>query len=244
MYGKYPRSLYLILQDSLPEKDEAYNYWVNYIHIPDVLDSGIFDRVYRYEAIGEAKAKYLTVWESDYTDLTSQLVDLSRLTEDLRSMGRIWPVFQTIWTQAYFTVGPAKAHNHKHVTFMTTTITNCGSPSRDGEFNKWYNDMHLPEFLGTGYYHSAYRYQTLGDPPDEQGKFLALYESDFDTDRLPQLFEDLKENWMLEWYEPLGGTQLKIRQQIGEPSRPKDLILEMVPGWAFNWKSISISDVE
>ena len=33
--------------------------------------------------------------------------------------------------------------------------SDCSDPSREEEFNRWYDDIHLPDVLSTGLYHAA-----------------------------------------------------------------------------------------
>ena len=50
------------------------------------------------------------------------------------------------------------------------TVRTCGN-------NDWYNDVHLPDVLATGLFHTTYRYQALSPGPGE-GKYMAIYETD------------------------------------------------------------------
>ena len=252
MYGKYPRSAYVAYLNPAPGKEAEFNYWHNYIHVPDILGLGVFDRVYRFEAIVDAKAsatppgitrrgKYLVVWESDYADLREAIVEVHRATERLRASGRMWPVGETVWAQPFFAVGPAKPYNHKPVTFLESVHVNCGSPGREEEFNRWYNDLHLPEFLGSGYVHSAYRFERYDPPQEGEERFLALYESSVDLAKREAFAGELRKKALSIWYEQVGENRLKVRQQAGQPPRPRDLIMERVrPNgiWRLVWPQV------
>ena len=61
MQGKHPRSIYIVLTNPLPGKEAEFNYWYNYVHIPDGLAWGIFDRVYRYKAIEDRPERFLAI---------------------------------------------------------------------------------------------------------------------------------------------------------------------------------------
>ena len=53
--------------------------------------------------------------------------------------------------------------------------SNCSDPSREDEFNRWNDGVHVPDALETEGFISGTRYAT--DSPEEgRGKFLALYE--------------------------------------------------------------------
>ncbi len=81
----------------------------------------------------------------------------------------------------------------KKTTGVLVVLTSCGDPSKEDAFNKWYNDDHIPEILATGCYYAAYRYENTR-PKDDQPKYLALYETDWDdpVDAFKELRKRLK----------------------------------------------------
>jgi hypothetical protein len=235
--GKYPRSVRVQLVDAVPSREDEFNFWYNYIHVPDVLRSGVFDRAYRYEAIRNTKSKYLIVWESDFVSLPSAASRVDETLNRLKVEGRMWPVGEIVWTCDLFAIGHLAPHTGKTATFMAMNQTNCEDSSREEEFNRWYNEMHVPEYLGAGYHYSAYRYQQYVTPKDGEGKFMALYESEEDPATLPQIANEISQRHMPIWYEPLGDNRLKVRQQEGK-SRPQDLVFQTLPVWASTWRPI------
>ena len=68
--------------------------------------------------------------------------------------------------------------------------TNCTDPSREAEFNDWYNDIHLPDLLETPGIMRATRYESR-DPSQEGAKFLAVYE--VETDDIDRTMAELRE---------------------------------------------------
>ena len=61
---------------------------------------------------------------------------------------------------------------------MIQIVASESTPEKEADFNKWYNDVHIPMLMGYKGVKQASRYQRIGD--DELGaKFLAIYE--FDT---------------------------------------------------------------
>ncbi len=54
-------------------------------------------------------------------------------------------------------------------------LTNCTDPSREGEFNRWYDRVHLPDILGAGVATEGLRYQNADSQPGEAA-YLAIYE--------------------------------------------------------------------
>lgn len=240
MYGRYPRSVRLEYTNPIPGKEDEFNYWYNYIHVPDILSIGVFDRVYRYKAIGEAKSEYLSIWESDFVDLKGAMGQARDSLDRLKTQGRLWPVSQPIETLYFFATGPSTPYNRKPVTFLYTAYTNCGNPGREDEFNQWYDELHLKEFLDTGYCHTAYRHERYDKPQEGEGRFLGIYESDVDLANQKAFASKIREQYRPIWYEPLGGPRLMIKQQQNQPSRPRDLVLESLRAeiWLPVWPSV------
>ena len=53
--------------------------------------------------------------------------------------------------------------------------TNCSTPSKEKEYNHWYDTVHIPDILETPGIFRATRYEN-SEPPEGKGKFLAIYE--------------------------------------------------------------------
>ncbi len=69
--------------------------------------------------------------------------------------------------------------------------TNCNDPAREAEFNKWYDEIHLPDILKTPGYTGATRYEN-SDPSEGQPKFLAAYH--IETDDIDAVMKANAEN--------------------------------------------------
>jgi hypothetical protein len=59
--------------------------------------------------------------------------------------------------------------------WLLTVETNCADPSKEKEFNKWYDTIHLTDILETPGIVRASRYEK-SNPAEGQGKYLAIYE--------------------------------------------------------------------
>ena|SRR5687768_5409785 len=85
-------------------------------------------------------------------------------------------------------------------------------PSLEAEFNRWYDEVHVPELLQLPGFVRAWRLQrtdegsSLGDPGQT---YIAVYEVEhpkvFDHPRFPQASWDVKwgpyiKNWARTWY--------------------------------------------
>jgi hypothetical protein len=64
--------------------------------------------------------------------------------------------------------------------------TNCKDETRDSEFNKWYETVHIPDILSCPGHKSATRY-IIKDRAKGRGKYLAVYE--IETDDIKRTME-------------------------------------------------------
>ncbi len=67
------------------------------------------------------------------------------------------------------------------------TETTCIDPSREKEFNDWFDNIHVPDVLKTTGFVSARRF-VIKEPVRGRGKYLAIYEIDTD---------DIEKTWAL-----------------------------------------------
>jgi len=75
--------------------------------------------------------------------------------------------------------------------WLLTVESNCADPSREKEFNKWYDTVHLPDILETPGFVRAMRYENT-DTSDGKGKFVAMYE--IESDDMAQTLAVFSEN--------------------------------------------------
>ena len=65
--------------------------------------------------------------------------------------------------------------------YLFIVESNCADSAREGEFNNWYNQIHIPDIMSTGYIDRATRYELTTTPPEGRGKYLAVYEIESDN---------------------------------------------------------------
>ncbi len=75
--------------------------------------------------------------------------------------------------------------------WLLVAETNCTDPSREKDFNQWYDNIHVPDILETPGFIRATRYET-DSPTEGRGRFLALYE--IETDDIEQTTTAMVEN--------------------------------------------------
>src|SRR5215475_4706407 len=59
---------------------------------------------------------------------------------------------------------------------LLLAITNCTDPSKEAEFNAWYNHMHVPDVTAPGIFRHALRFVN-SDPSSPAGQYIATYET-------------------------------------------------------------------
>jgi hypothetical protein len=75
--------------------------------------------------------------------------------------------------------------------WLSVVGTNCVDAAREAEFNRWYDEIHLPDVLETPGLVRATRYENTA-PAEGQAKFLALYE--IETDDYDNFSKAVSEN--------------------------------------------------
>jgi len=109
-------------------------------------------------------------------------------TELLSCYSNLESVDMSAWKR----VGPDfNSHHTKEqlVTGILAVEAKCTDPTKIEEYNSWYNGVHVPDMLGTGLYHSAFRFQNV-TPSSDRGDYLAIYETDINPERAKQTFLD------------------------------------------------------
>lgn len=75
--------------------------------------------------------------------------------------------------------------------------SNSRDPSREAEFNEWYDRVHVPDVLGTPGFLRAWRYENPAPGPGE-GKFVAAY--DIECEDIEVALAALRQN-IARWHE-------------------------------------------
>ena len=178
MYGHTPKSMFVVFANALPGKDEEYNHWCDHVHIPDAMNNGVFDRAFRYKALGQSRAMYLNLWEADTADLSGGLAAMRGGAKELRAKGRISPVFEVVWSQVLVAVGPLERSTANGVAAITMLQNNWRTPVPAQRYSQWQESVTRAEVSTADGYHSAYRYESYDQSAGETaGRFMVLYES-------------------------------------------------------------------
>ena len=75
--------------------------------------------------------------------------------------------------------------------WILVVYTNCTDPTKEAEFNSWYDNIHVPDILETPGILNANRYLNNGSD-ESTGKFVAIYE--IQTEDIETTMTALKDN--------------------------------------------------
>jgi len=181
VYGRFSRALYAVWSNPAPGvTPERFREYYEDVHRPDTLAIGHFDRSYRYEAHGESRARYLTLWEAEYPDLASALERVRKGALALREQGRIWPVQEVVFHQFLFARAGA-APPARSVATLTTAQNDWRTPVQDPDAETWALSA-LPEesecearYAARFLYAGGARFLWLGESEDAPGALDALW---------------------------------------------------------------------
>ena len=183
MEGRRPNGLIVVLVNCKDPAQEAdFDRWYNEVHLPDVCSPGIFPRATRFENAsaegGESQPRYIALYETDSEDPGAAWLENRKHTAPLREQGRIHGALEASFVGVYKRLGsPQPATTDRQTTGVLIVLNEPADAARDGEFNAWYDDVHIPDIFASGTYHSALRYENTSGEAG-QPKYLAVYETD------------------------------------------------------------------
>jgi len=181
MEGRYPNGLLLAITNCAnPTKTEEFTSWYNHMHVPDVTAPGISRHAIRFantdptSEAGQYVATYETTFEEVSKAMPSHREASAKLTKD---GDRGSALIQSVTVGVFKRLGGEFSAATKPALGILLVLSNCKDGAKEQEFNRWYEDVHIPDILDTGAFHTAYRYESL-DPEATKAKYLAIYETD------------------------------------------------------------------
>jgi len=187
MEGRFVKCLLYVLTDCNDSAREAeFNHWYNQTHLPDLIGSGLFHTAIRFSkaegSLDPEGPKYLAVYESDSDDPGGLMKEVDKLSARLHEQGRATDVLEVrgvsflqrlegaFWTRRL----------DRKTQGLSIASTNCVEPGKEGDFEAWYTDIHQPDVLSTGGFHTSSIYTSVNQV-DGLGKYVCMYETDLHT---------------------------------------------------------------
>lgn len=175
-----------------PEKEKDFWGWYINVHLPDCVATQEYQgaRLYRAAApeISNGRGKFLAIYfiETDDIDRTMQIRRNKRVEENQK--GRGTDLVVNVWRDVLYkqiAVCTSKEQIKKKECWVNLIETNC-DPTREDEYNDWYNNIHLPDTMETPGFIGARRY-VQKEFRDGRGKYLSVYE--IETDDISKTME-------------------------------------------------------
>ncbi len=191
------QALLVVLTDpASPEVDDEYNRWYTDEHLPDVLAVPGYVRATRYRAMDDAgplEQQYLALYELEVSDLAAlRAVSDEHMRRIAAGEMRRSPAGvmrrESMRAMYYVPTGPRQVARHvapdEHDVVPEAVFlpfTDPASPADDSEFNRWYDEVHLPEVLDVPGFAAASRWVSSGiamldTPWVVTQRHLAVYE--------------------------------------------------------------------
>jgi hypothetical protein len=202
MDGRFAKNLlYVLTSCKDPAEDAEFNEWYDNTHLLDVLSSGLLRNPVRFvratDAAEDREPRYLATWESDTETPDRLLQEVRELGQSLLRQGRVHPSLRLKHMGMLRRIdGGFWSRRHgQEVAGVMVVSSNCTDPAREDEFNDWYSNIHLPDILSTGAFHTDYRYEDI-NPQESVGKYWAIYETDIDPVRAAEIL-DARREWFV-----------------------------------------------
>lgn len=183
--------LVVYTEPTTPAHEDAYNRWYTEEHLPDVLAVPGYVRATRFRAVpGECAVaqRYLSLYELEVDGLrglqaTSDEHMRRIATGDMRRSPDGAMDRNAMRALYYEAVGPRVGTGDAVPASVLMVYSDPSSPEAEAEYNRWYQDVHLPEVIDVPGFVAASRYRVtavnmLGEPWVVSQRYLAVYELD------------------------------------------------------------------
>jgi hypothetical protein len=148
--------------------------------VPDVTALGIFRHALRFVNTdrNSPAGQYLATYETTWEDVSKALPAHREASVRLRERGdRGTPLLQVVRSGVFKRLGGEFCAARRPTRGILLVLSHCTDPAREAEFHRWYEDIHVADILGTGAFHTAYRYESVA-PQATQATYLALDETE------------------------------------------------------------------
>jgi hypothetical protein len=120
---------------------------------------------------------HVTILELDDVDVAAQSRRVLALDDEMRAAGRVHPAHAAIAADVFVAHGPygTKPAPSSARTGHILTHVLCTDPARVDEWDRWYDDVHLPDMLSCGAFSAMSRWRRL-EPVRVGPNHLTLYD--------------------------------------------------------------------
>lgn len=167
-----------------PAAATEWNAWEDDVHLPASCGPGGAAAATRFELTGRPEPgmpgigfTHVTILELDDPDVGAHAARILAVDASLRSAGRMHPAHAVIAADAFVAHGPHgwKAAPDASRTGHILTHVLCSDPTRVDEWDRWYDEIHVPDMLSCGAFSTVSRWRRL-TPATVGANHLTLYD--------------------------------------------------------------------
>ena len=151
------------------------------------------------KTVSGQQPKFVATYETEEQELEPVFEKANEEYYKAKSLGRLHESLEVIHpgTSMYRRIGPEfRTTAGRPVRGLLFVITECSNPSQEDDFNQWYNEVHIPDILATGLYHTVYRYEKVRYKQG-RGRYLAMYETEQDpSEAFREILEEHRPRWL------------------------------------------------
>jgi hypothetical protein len=172
-------TLFFVICEPPAGKEDEFHDWYDNVHGPDALENGSFTALRRYRAAGPGwcHARFVNLWEGDYSSEKEAWAYIQPRAEELRARGRVSDLSGVTWATMMLAV-PTEGEGRVDTETRTTVQSDWRAPDTYPDPRTWLDDTGL-ERRGAGVPHA---YFTTDPEGRGAGYHLALFESTGSTD--------------------------------------------------------------
>lgn len=147
-----------------PSREAEWSAWYDESHLPDLLEAGA-DVAARFEltqkpvpGMPSIGFSHVALYEFRGKDAEKRLEATLERDDELRRLGRLHPnhcVIAVEGLRAHRDIGFDPSPDVQGLIFVSVM---CNDPSREAEWDDWYDDQHLPDLMSTGAYAATSRW--------------------------------------------------------------------------------------
>ena len=171
-----------------PEEAE-WDAWEDEIHVPALCAADGPWIATRFELTARPQPgmpgigfTHVTIYELDDADVLAQAARAFDADDALRASGRVHAAHAAVGADVFSAHGPFGAKPEPSPTLRGHILTHvlCNDPSREAEWDAWYDERHVPDMLSCGAFSAMSRWERT--PRARVGSnFLTLYDVATDT---------------------------------------------------------------
>ena len=179
---KWINTVEILLLD--PSREKEFNDAYNNIHLPDVLKTPGFMSARRFirKEPRNGRGTYFAIYEIETDNIDETMTVRRKMREKENEKGRglaqvVPGAYLNFWSDLLFKQITERnsGSSFRKGNWINTVETVCTNPSREKDYNHFYDDFHLPDVLSTPGFLSARRY-AVKELRNGRGKYLAVYE--------------------------------------------------------------------